>query len=123
MASGIVAQRVGLRELTDAFVQRPDIQALMRKVEIITTSDHDPEMPGAAMHDQVAVTFADGRVLEGEPVARATGHPSRPLSTTQIYQKFVDCLDAGDSLIPAEVLFARLSAMQTLNARDITARA
>jgi 2-methylcitrate dehydratase PrpD len=32
MASGIVAKRVGLRELTDEFVQRPDIQALMRKV-------------------------------------------------------------------------------------------
>ena len=38
MASGIVAQRVGLRELTDDFVQRPDIQALMKKVEIITSN-------------------------------------------------------------------------------------
>ena len=41
MASGIIAQRVGLRELTDAFVQRPDIQALMKKVEIVTTSTYD----------------------------------------------------------------------------------
>src|ERR1700728_2375177 len=36
MASGIVAQRVGLRELTDAFVQRPDIQQLMQRVESVT---------------------------------------------------------------------------------------
>ena len=44
MASGIVAKRVGLRELTDEFVQRPDIQALMRKVEIVTTTEYDPEV-------------------------------------------------------------------------------
>ena len=30
MASGVVAKRVGLRELTDGFVQREDIQKLMR---------------------------------------------------------------------------------------------
>ena len=46
MASGIVAQRVGLRELTDGFVQRPDIQALMRKVEIVTTTTYDPDFRG-----------------------------------------------------------------------------
>ena len=44
MASGIVAKRVGLRELTDEFVQRPDIQALMRKVEIVTTTEYDPRV-------------------------------------------------------------------------------
>ena len=121
MASGIIAQRVGLRELTDAFVQRPDIQALMRKVEIVTTTVHDPELPGAAKHDQVVVRLANGRTIEGEPVARATGHPSRPLTDQQLYDKFADCLDAGDSPIPAEVLFKRLSAIQSINARDLTA--
>ena len=123
MASGIVAQRVGLRELTDAFVQRPDIQALMKKVEIVTTSIYDPEMPGAALHDQVTVTLTDGRTLAGEPVARATGHPSRPLTDQQLYDKFADCLDAGASPIPADVLFKRLSAIQSINARDLTAPA
>jgi 2-methylcitrate dehydratase PrpD len=123
MASGIVAQRVGLRELTDDFVQRPDIQALMRKVEIVTTSTYDPELPGAAAHDQVSVKLAGGRTIEGEPVARATGHPSRPLTDQQIFEKFADCLDAGDSPIPADVLFKRLSAIQSINARDLTAPA
>src|ERR1700712_3004680 len=71
MASGIIAQRVGLRELTDDFVQRPDIQALMKKVEIVTTSTYDPELPGAALADQVTVTFADGSKVDGQPVFRA----------------------------------------------------
>jgi 2-methylcitrate dehydratase PrpD len=123
MASGIVAQRVGLRELTDDFVQRPDIQALMKKVEIVTTSTYDPELPGAAPHDQVTVTLAGGRRLEGDPVARATGHPTRPLTDQQIFEKFADCLDAGDSPIPADILFKRLSAIQSINARDLTAPA
>lgn len=122
MASGIVAQRVGLRELTDDFVQRPDIQALMKKVEIVTTSTYDPELPGAALSDQVTVRLAGGRTIEGEPVARATGHPSRPLTDQQLYDKFADCLDAGASPIPADVLFKRLSAIQSINARDLTAR-
>jgi 2-methylcitrate dehydratase PrpD len=120
MASGIVAQRVGLRELTDDFVQRPDIQALMKKVEIVTTSVYDADLPGAAPHDQVSVTLADGSRIAGDPVARATGHPSRPLTDQQLYDKFVDCLDAGASPIPADVLFKRLSAIQSINARDLT---
>jgi 2-methylcitrate dehydratase PrpD len=123
MASGIIAQRVGLRELTDEFVQRPDIQALMQKVEIVTTSDYAPGMPGAAAHDQVSVTLADGRTVEGEPVAHAMGHPSRPLTDQQLYDKFADCLDVGSSPIPADVLFRRLSAIQSINARDLTAPA
>lgn len=123
MASGIVAGRVGLRELTDDFVQRPDIQALMRKVEIVTTLEYDPELPGAAAADQVSVRLTDGRMIEGAPVMRATGHPSRPLSEQQLYDKFADCLDAGQSPIPADVLYRRLSAIESIAARDLTAPA
>jgi 2-methylcitrate dehydratase PrpD len=123
MASGIVAGRVGLRELTDGFVQRPDIQALMRKVEVVTTTDYDPELPGAAPADKVSVRLTDGRMIEGTPVARATGHPTRPLTDQQLYDKFADCLDAGQSPIPAEVLYRRLSAIQSMGARELTAAA
>ena len=118
MASGIIAKRVGLRELTDGFVQRPDVQDLMRKVEVVTTTEYDPEMPGAAKFDTVAVELNDGRRIEGEPVARATGHPSRPLTDAQLYDKFADCLDAGDTDIPADVLFKRLTDIQSISARE-----
>jgi 2-methylcitrate dehydratase PrpD len=121
MASGIIAKRVGLRELTDEFVQRPDVQDLMRKVEVVTTTEYDPDMPGAARFDSVAVELNDGRKIEGEPVSRATGHPTRPLTDTQLYDKFADCLDAGGSDIPAGVLFRRLSDIQSISARELTA--
>jgi 2-methylcitrate dehydratase PrpD len=122
MASGIIAKRVGLRELTDDFVQRPDVQALMRKVEVVTTSEYDPEMPGAAPFDTVSVDLNDGRTIAGDPVARATGHPSRPLSDEQLYDKFADCLEAGGSEIPADVLFRRLSEIRSISARELTVR-
>ena len=121
MASGIIAKRVGLRELTDEFVQRPDVQALMQRVEIRTTKEYDAEMAGAAPADQVQVELTSGETIAGEPVKRATGHATRPLTEAQIYEKFADCLDAGASDIPADVLFKRLSAIQSLSARQLTA--
>ncbi len=121
MASAIIARRVGLRELTDGFVQRPDVQALMRRVVTTTTSEYDPDLPGAAPADTVSVELASGEVIEGAPVARATGHASRPLSEAQIYDKFADCLDAGRSDIPAETLFARLKSLNAIEARALAA--
>jgi 2-methylcitrate dehydratase PrpD len=121
MASGIIAKRVGLRELSDAFVQRSDVQDLMRLVEIVTTTEYDPDLAGGAFADSVQVALASGRVVPGEPVARATGHASRPLTETQLYDKFADCLDAGASDIPADVLFKRLQAIQSTSARELTA--
>ena len=119
MASGIVARRVGLRELTDDFVRRDDIQALMRRVRTETTTEYDPELPGAAFADQVRVETMSGQVLDGAPVKRATGHPTRPLAEAQIYDKFADCLEAGKSDIPAATLFARLKGLEGIAARDL----
>ena len=119
MASGIVARRVGLRELTDEFVRRDDIQALMRRVRTETTTEYDPELPGAAFADQVTVETTDGRVLAGEKVTRATGHATRPLSEAQIYDKFADCLAVGATDIPAATLFARLKGLEGIAARDL----
>lgn len=119
MASGIIARRVGLRELTDDFVRRDDIQALMRRVRTETTTEYDPDLPGAALADQVRVETTSGQVLDGEPVKRATGHPTRPLAEAQIYDKFADCLEAGHTDIPAATLFARLKGLEGIAAREL----
>ncbi len=46
MASAIAASRVGLAELTDGFVQRKDIQALLPKVEVVPDDREDPQRGG-----------------------------------------------------------------------------
>jgi hypothetical protein len=67
------------------------------------------------------VTLTSGRTIAGEPVARATGHASRPLTEAQLYDKFADCLEAGASDIPADLLFRRLQSLQSIGARELTA--
>jgi 2-methylcitrate dehydratase PrpD len=121
MASGVIAKRVGLRELSDTFVQRADVQDLMGLVEIVTTTEYDPDLAGGAFTDSVQVELVSGRTMQGEPVARATGHASRPLTEAQLYDKFADCLDAGASDIPADALFKRLQALQSISAHELTA--
>jgi hypothetical protein len=67
----------------------------------------------------VSIVLASGEAFAGEDVARATGHPSRPLSDQQVFDKFADCLEAGGSGIAAETLFGRLRALETMPARAL----
>ena len=121
LAGSVIARKVGLAELTDEFVTRPEVQALMQRVRITTNTDYDPEMSGASRADQVRIELADGRTVETEAVHRATGHPTRPLTKAQLFDKFRDCLEAGKAEFPAEVLFDRLDRLQQHTAREITA--
>jgi 2-methylcitrate dehydratase PrpD len=121
MASGLIAHRVSLAELTDPFVQRKDVQDLMRKVERDLTDETDDANPGSSPWEQVTIELVSGQVLQSEKVTRARGHAERPLTDNQLHEKFADCLTSGGSAIPADVLFGRLRAMQSLTARELTA--
>lgn len=121
MASGLIAHRVSLAELTDPFVQRKDVQDLMRKVERDLTDETDDANPGSSPWEQVTIELASGQVLQSEKVTRARGHAERPLTDNQLHEKFADCLGSSGSPIPADVLFGRLQSMQSLTARELTA--
>jgi 2-methylcitrate dehydratase PrpD len=120
MASAVVANRVGLTELTDAFVQRRDVQALMGRVKVETNTDYDPDQPGASVADQVSVRLRAGNALESERVARARGHAEKPLGESELFAKFENCLLAGRSTVAPSVLFGRLQAMESASARSLT---
>ncbi len=121
MAAAVIAGKAGLAEYTDAFVQRPEVQHLMRRVAIETNTDYDPEVSGASVWDQVRVDLVAGGSLESERVRRAKGHADRPLSEAELYEKFSRCLDAGHSRVAPEVLFDRLKHLEDLSARQLTA--
>jgi 2-methylcitrate dehydratase PrpD len=104
MASSIVARRVGLGELTDAFVQRRDIQALMPKVRVEADDRENPDRPGSAPYDAVAINTVDGRRLE-KRVVDERGSPDQPLSTEELWAKFSDCLSVGNAKLPARAIF------------------
>jgi 2-methylcitrate dehydratase PrpD len=99
-AAALLAGRVGLAELTDAYVQRPEVQALMQRVEIATTEETDPDYSGAAPFDVVRVVMDDGTELVSEPVHRASGHADRPLSLEERWGKFADGATAAHCSAP-----------------------
>ena len=121
MASALVARRVGLAELTDGFVQRPDVQALMERVHVRTNTDYDPASPGASMADRVGIRLSGGGTLAGEPVHRARGHADRPLGEADLFAKFEDCLTVGRSAVPPRTMFERLTGMEHGSARALAA--
>jgi len=121
MACAVVARRVGLAELTDGFVQRPDVQALMPCVTVEISTEPDPDYSGAALADQVAVHLSSGGTLHGERVYRARGHADRPLAEQDLFAKFEDCLTVGRSAVPPQEMFARLMGMEHGSARSLTA--
>jgi 2-methylcitrate dehydratase PrpD len=121
MAAAVISRRAGLAEYTDGFVQRSEVQALMRKIGVETNRNYDPEVSGASVFDQVRVELAGGAVVESEKVARAKGHADRPLGEDELFEKFRTCLDAGGARIAPDVLFDRLRHLEDLSARELTA--
>ena len=91
IAAALVARKVGLSELTDGFVRRPDVQAVFPLVSITTT---DATMEGSAFApaDSVAITTKSGKTLQSGPVEYAKGSYKYPLSRNELFDKFADCL-------------------------------
>jgi 2-methylcitrate dehydratase PrpD len=112
MASALVAGRVGMSELTEEFVNRPAVQALISKVRIAPVDEADPEDPLFAPSDRVRVKLDDGSTLEGEAVRYALGHARNPIGLDELHAKFRDCV--GRALPPeaSARLFERLSRLE-----------
>lgn len=120
MAAAVIAGRVGLGELTDTFVRRPDVQQLMRRVVVETNQNYDPESPGASVFDQVRVHLVGGAVLESEQVRHARGHAASPLTDAELFEKFRACLDAGGAKVEPHEFFARLQRLPEIaSAREL----
>jgi 2-methylcitrate dehydratase PrpD len=114
MASALIAGRVGLRELTDEFVTRADVQELMTRVKVTTTPElaKDWDQPFAPV-DDVTFVLKDGRELKADPVTRPKGSWQRRLTQDELREKFVDCAQdtLGDG---AGTLFDQLSNLKAL---------
>lgn len=101
---------VGLREVTDEGVARPDVQALMARVQPQQVAAGCPIEPGFALHDAVQIHLRDGSVLDSGPIRFARGHAQRPLASADVTAKWHDCL-AASGAAPRPAL---LQCLQTL---------
>jgi 2-methylcitrate dehydratase PrpD len=109
MASALVARQVGLAQLSDAFVQRPDVVGAMRKVRCATVPT-----PGAAFaeSDTVSVRLTSGEELTHPPVRNAKGSWENPLSANEFRSKFMDCTEGSLGSNRATSLFETLMGLE-----------
>lgn len=87
----LVDGKAGLSQYTDAVVQRPDVQEMIRRVNFYV----DPEAERAGLDKMTSILkihLKDGRVLTGR--ARfAKGSPANPMSYDEVAEKFRGCAE------------------------------
>jgi 2-methylcitrate dehydratase PrpD len=93
MAAALVARNVGLSEVTDEFVLRPEVQAIFPRVSL-EGSAATKEGSNFAPADAVEITTTAGTTLKSGPVEYAKGSHQLPLSRDELWGKFADCLGA-----------------------------
>jgi 2-methylcitrate dehydratase PrpD len=82
-----------LAQFTDEVVNRPDVQAMVERVEFGV--DADAEAAGYnTMTSHIKVTLKDGRVLQTS-AAFGKGSPQNRMSDEELVDKFLDCLEWG----------------------------
>ena len=122
VASALVARKVGLRELTDAFVSEPQVRAVMSRVSITTLDTRCPIEPVFALTDRVALELNDGRTLDSGEIRFPRGNAKLPLADAELKAKFLDCATGADD-VDAARLYAHLDALDELaNVRDLAVR-
>ena len=114
MASAAIAGRAGLRELSDDFVQRADVQRFMSKVSISTTDQTDPDSPAFAPSDRLTITLGSGEIFDSGDIRYARGHANLPLTTDDMWVKFADCVGSSASGEITRTLFDELQAIDEL---------
>jgi len=87
----LLRRKAGLIEFTDAVVQRPDVQAMIPRVNFYV----DPEAEKAGfdkMTSLIKIHMKDGRVISGQ-AQFAKGSPANPMSYEEVADKFRGCTD------------------------------
>jgi 2-methylcitrate dehydratase PrpD len=89
MAILLLERKAGLPEFTDEVVNRPDVQAMIQKVEFGV----HPEAEAAGydkMTTLIEITLSDGRQIAGR-ADFGKGSPANPMSYDEVADKFREC--------------------------------
>lgn len=87
----LLERKSGLAEYTDAVVQRPEVQEMIRRVNFYVDAEAD-EAGFDKMTSIINVHMKDGRVLTGR-AQFAKGSPANPMSYEEVADKFRGCAD------------------------------
>jgi 2-methylcitrate dehydratase PrpD len=90
----LVERKAGLGQFSDKLVQRPDVQAMMRRVNFYV----DPEAESAGfdkMTSILKITLKDGKVIAGR-AAFGKGSPANPMAFEEAATKFRGCAEYAE---------------------------
>ncbi|MEJ2167154.1 MAG: MmgE/PrpD family protein [Desulfobacterales bacterium] len=119
LAAIVISRKAGVQEFTRAFVQSPEVRALMQKIR----TEFDPVIEAKGydkMRSRVEVTLKSGRRIVRDADERYRGGPENPLSDEELKEKFTDCAQSivSDStraeIIKTVFQLERLSNMDSL---------
>lgn len=120
MAAALVAGRVGLDQLSDAFVRRDDVQAQFGKVAVATTEDRMEGDETFAPFDRVEVQLTSGEVLAHPPITHARGNWKLRLTDAELREKFAACVTPAVGRQAVDRLWAQLRDLPQLpSLRDL----
>lgn len=114
VASALVAGKVGMPELSDAFVASQPVQMAMAKVRTEIVDTRCPIEPVFAFSDRVVIDLANGITLDSGDIRFARGNAMLPLRPREVEAKFFDCV-AHAGLTDARRLFESLQGLQDLD--------
>src|SRR5260221_7899836 len=93
MAILLIERKGGLEQFTDAVVNRPDVKAMIEKVEFGV----HPEAEAAGfdkMTTLIEIEMDDGKVIKGQ-ADFGKGSPANPMTDGELSEKFRQCAEWG----------------------------
>ena len=120
MAILLLERKGGLPQFTDAVVQRPDVQAMIRKIKYYV--DSQAEAAGFdKMTSLIKITLNDGKVISGQAIF-GKGSPADPMSYEEAAEKFRGCAEyAHWPKAKTQALIALVAALEKVtDVKEIT---
>ena len=117
MAILLLDGRAGLNEFLDEVVMRPDVQAMIEKVDFVI--DDRAEAAGYhLMTTYIDITLNDGKVISGM-ADFGKGSPANPMSYEEVAVKFHECAEfAGWDRARADEVVSMVAEFETLPSID-----
>ncbi|NDA92165.1 MAG: MmgE/PrpD family protein [Betaproteobacteria bacterium] len=113
IASALVEGAVGLNQLTDQVVAKPDVREQFSKLKISITEQNCPIEPAFSYADRVRLKLRNGSMLDTGEIRFAKGNAMNPLSLEELEDKFLDCASRAHG-VDGKRIFDQLANLTSL---------